>query len=471
MKRSKYEKKKARIQRRKAAAALAAAEAAAALERPLAISRSCPPWISTPELLARVNDRALPLPDRFVRLGTSAKRRRPGVTNPRVCMCLGSLGEEVAAFAAYSQRVVDATRPPIDAAIEQIARCVAAIWPQARVTRFGSFATGLWLPSSDVDVVVMDVLPASDAAPEPKASSSSTEAGGASSSSSSSPSASTARKAPQLTDVQALEAIASGLRGQSDWVARIDVVRSAKVPVAKLELRGGRRVDISIENSHTRRGVEASELVSAYSASLPELQPIVFVLKQFLREKALNDAFTGGLSSYAVTLMAVFLLQQMHPVEESPSPSAANPAAPGKKSKSKPPSAATPAMTSAQHRRLGDALLEFVEYYGLHFCYANTGISLRPEAFGAYLLMGPMMMMGMMPQLVVDDPVYAAGQHNAAAGAFAIARVVAALENAHYALRFHRATRFTPTPLCQLLHWSGHATGKPTQMQAPSASS
>jgi non-canonical poly(A) RNA polymerase PAPD5/7 len=378
----------------------------------------------------------------------------------------------VAAFATYSQRVVDATRPPIDAAIEQIARCVAAIWPQARVTRFGSFATGLWLPSSDVDVVVMDVLPASDDAPEVlTSSSSSTDASGASSNSS--PSASSTRKAPQLSDVQALEAIANGLRGQSDWVARIDVVRSAKVPVAKLELRGGRRVDISIENSHTRRGVEASELVSAYSASLPELQPIVFVLKQFLREKALNDAFTGGLSSYAVTLMSVFLLQQMHPVEETPSPSATNAGAASKKSKSKQPSVVTPAMTSAQHRRLGEALLEFVEYYGLHFCYANTGISLRPEAFGAYLLMGPMMMMGMMPQLVVDDPVYAAGQHNAAAGAFAIARVVAALENAHYALRFHRPTRFTPTPLCQLLHWSGHATGKPTQTQtqAPSASS
>lgn len=66
VKRSKYEKKKARIQRRKAATALAAAEAAAALERPLAIARSCPPWIATPELLARVNDRALPLPDRCV---------------------------------------------------------------------------------------------------------------------------------------------------------------------------------------------------------------------------------------------------------------------------------------------------------------------------------------------------------------------------------------------------------------------
>lgn len=382
-----------------------------------------------------------------------------------------SLGEEVAAFAAYTQRVVSATRPPIDAAIEQIARRVAAIWPQARVTRFGSFATGLWLPSSDVDVVVMDVLPSpDDVSDAPTSSGSSAEASSTVSSSTSSTSAErpSSRKAPQLSDVEALEAIADGLRGQSDWVARIDVVRSAKVPVAKLELRGGRRVDISIENSHTRRGVEASELVSAYSASLPELQPIVFVLKQFLREKALNDAFTGGLSSYAVTLMAVFLLQQMQPVKETASSSAANPATPGgKKSKNKQASAtatatATAVSTSAQHRRLGEALLEFVEYYGLHFCYANTGISLRPEAFGAYLLMGPMMMMGMMPQLVIDDPVYAAGQHNAAAGAFAIARVVAALENAHYALRFHRATRFTPSPLCQLLHWSGHAGAKHT---------
>lgn len=380
------------------------------------------------------------------------------------------LGEEVAAFASYTQRVVDVASAPIDAAIEQIARRVAAIWPHARVTRFGSFATGLWLPSSDVDVVVMGVLPVgpepsekkttndADSAASETATTSSSEVIGASSRDSDS------SAAKQLSDVEALEAIAEGLRGQTEWVARIDVVRSAKVPVAKVQLRGGRRVDISIENSHTRRGIEASELVTAYVAALPELRPIMFVLKQFLREKALNDAFTGGLSSYAITLMVVFLLQQMEPLEEASS--SATPS--GKKSKNKQNAAAAAAaaastasanavMSSAQHRRLGEALLEFVEFYGMHFCYADTGISLRPEAFGAYLLMGPMMMMGMMPQLVIDDPVYAAGEHNAAAGAFAIARVVAALENAHYALHFHRPTRFTPSPLSQLLHWSGHA--------------
>lgn len=319
------------------------------------------------------------------------------------------LGTELAQYAAYTQRVVTAARGPIDAAIDHIARCVTAIWPQATVTRFGSFATGLWLPSSDVDVVVLGVLDVVDSA-------------------------------DAIADgVAALEAIARGLRGQRDWVKRIDVVRGAKVPVAKLELQArGLHVDISIENGHTHRGIEASTLVRRYVRELPLLRPLVLALKQFLREKALNDAFTGGLSSYAVTLLAVFLLEH-EPTDAMDQPVKDEDA-------------------KGSGTELGRALLDFLEFYGLGFCYATTGISLRPEAFGEYLLAPLMAGLPMMPQLVIDDPVYSNGQHNAAAGAFAIARVIAALENAHYALRFHRPTRFTPSPLCQLLHWSGHDT-------------
>jgi non-canonical poly(A) RNA polymerase PAPD5/7 len=409
--RSKQERKQARLNRRKIAAQqereALAQEAEAA--RVAAISRSrlrrLPPWLPT-------------LPS--TNLQDAAVLRDLNDASRPVAL---RVGEEMTRYCAYTQRVVDAARQHIDAAMAHIAEGVHKIWPQASVTCFGSYSTGLWLPSSDVDVVVMGLSNQED------------------------------KDVPTrfLPDsVKQLEQLARQLRPQKSWVQRVDVVRGAKVPVAKLVLRRGSlkegdnevllRVDISIENVQTSHGMEASKLVRTYVADLPRLKPLMMVLRQFLREKALNSAFTGGLSSYSVTLLAVYMMEmQRHQEDEDEQENGPD---------------ETPEEREAS--KLGQLLLDFLEYYGTSFDYYTTGLSLKPEAFGAYPLAAHLNGLPLMPQLVIDDPVYKNGQHNAAAGAFALARVVAALENGYYALWFHRPTQFTPTPLCQLLHWSGH---------------
>lgn len=309
-------------------------------------------------------------------------------------------------YCTYTSEIVASLQKSINEAIAHISTCVQTIWPEATVTCFGSFASGLWLPSSDVDVVVMGLSNEND--PDVKT--------------------------RFVLGIKELQQIASRLRKQK-WVQRIDVVGSAKVPVAKLVLaENDLRVDISIENLHTRHGIEASDMVREYVTAMPILHSLIIVVKQLLREKGLNNAFTGGLSSYAVALMALYLIERQGMTEES-GPEA-----------------------------LGQLLMEFLEFYGMTFSYATTGISLKPEAFGEYFLASHLLLsngVALMPQLVLDDPVYLDGQHNAAAGAFGIARVIAAFENSFYAISFHRPSKFTPTPLCQLLHWSGH-TSPPT---------
>ncbi|KAE9046379.1 hypothetical protein PR003_g5551 [Phytophthora rubi] len=415
--RSKLERKKARLNRRTIAAAAERDALARETEaaRVAAISRSrlrrLPPWLPT-------------LPSTNSQDG-AVLRDLNDVSRPVELR----VGEEMLRYCAYTQRVVDAARQHIDAAIAHISDGVRKIWPHASVMCFGSYSTGLWLPSSDVDVVVVGLSNSED------------------------------RDVPTRfvpDGVKELEQLARQLRPQRTWVQRVDVVRGAKVPVAKLILRRGTqkdgdeatllRVDISIENVQTSHGMEASKLVRQYVSDMPRLKPLLMVLRQILREKALNSAFTGGLSSYAVTLLAVFLMEmQRHqdPEEEEE--------AEGEGAKE----------TAEQREamKLGQLLLDFLEYYGTSFDYYTTGISLKPEAFGAYPLAAHLSLtngLPLMPQLVIDDPVYKNGQHNAAAGAFALARVVAALENGYFALCFHRPTQFTPTPLCQLLHWSGH---------------
>jgi len=41
----------------------------------------------------------------------------------------------------------------------------------------------------------------------------------------------------------------------------------------------------------------------------PTLEYLVFVLKQFLLQRDLNEVFTGGVSSYSLILMAISFLQ------------------------------------------------------------------------------------------------------------------------------------------------------------------
>ncbi len=45
------------------------------------------------------------------------------------------------------------------------------------------------------------------------------------------------------------------------------------------------------------------------AGSYPTLQRLVFVLKQFLLQRDLNEVFTGGISSYSLILMTISFLQ------------------------------------------------------------------------------------------------------------------------------------------------------------------
>lgn len=43
--------------------------------------------------------------------------------------------------------------------------------------------------------------------------------------------------------------------------------------------------------------------------AIPPLRPLVLVVKAFLKEACLNEVFTGGLSSFSLTLMVLAHLQ------------------------------------------------------------------------------------------------------------------------------------------------------------------
>ncbi len=54
-------------------------------------------------------------------------------------------------------RGVHANQMMCQRTISRVEQVVTRLWPQSRVEIFGSYASGLWLPSSDIDLVIVGV--------------------------------------------------------------------------------------------------------------------------------------------------------------------------------------------------------------------------------------------------------------------------------------------------------------------------
>ncbi|NXC20418.1 PAPD5 polymerase, partial [Corythaeola cristata] len=78
------------------------------------------------------------------------------------------------------------------------------------------------------------------------------------------------------------------------------------------------KVDISF---NVQNGVKAAQLIKDFIKKYPVLPYLVLVLKQFLLQRDLNEVFTGGIGSYSLFLMAVSFLQ-LHPREDACMPNA-----------------------------------------------------------------------------------------------------------------------------------------------------
>ncbi|XP_076032218.1 uncharacterized protein LOC143020007 isoform X2 [Oratosquilla oratoria] len=163
--------------------------------------------------------------------------------------------------------------------VERIEQVIVDLWPQARVEIFGSFRTGLYLPTSDIDLVVIgkwDSLP-----------------------------------------LRTLEKAL--LDNKIAQTSSLKVLDRASVPIVKLtDSETDIKVDISFNMSS---GVNSARLIKDFKAMYPALPKLVMVLKQFLLQRDLNEVFTGGISSYSLILMTVSFLQ-LHPRLDASQPNA-----------------------------------------------------------------------------------------------------------------------------------------------------
>jgi len=119
------------------------------------------------------------------------------------------------------------------------------------------------------------------------------------------------------------------------------------VPILNfIEKHSGFEIDISINASS---GIDGRSIIKKFIQQCPAIKPLNIVLKQFLELIDLNKVFTGGLSSYALTLMVISFLQ-IHPLVRSGRIDPMN--------------------------NLGMMLIEFLELYGVCFNHNKVGITL-----------------------------------------------------------------------------------------------
>jgi non-canonical poly(A) RNA polymerase PAPD5/7 len=151
--------------------------------------------------------------------------------------------------------------------VKQLRKVVKAIFPSASLSIFGSSAVDLYLPCSDIDVVVHNCD----------------------------------------SSKKSMYKIAHSLR-QSGFASDTQVISKAKVPVIKCEVPSKEISRIDISFGHTS-GLDAIPQIQEYVKAYPNLRPLVFFLKMYLLQRGLNEPFTGGLGSFALILMLVSFFQ------------------------------------------------------------------------------------------------------------------------------------------------------------------
>lgn len=194
---------------------------------------------------------------------------------------------------------------------------------------FGSYTTQLFLPLSDIDMVVLGVDP-----------------------------------------------VRGNLRSLASALVRAkvcpypQVIDKAKVPIVKfVDTRTGIQVDVSFNQEN---GVHNTAVVNNYLKEFDALKPLVMVLKYYMKSRDLQEPYTGGIGSYALTLMVVSFLQVRNLSNISIFLSF------------KSSNIIFDTLQQQAHyesgkpeTNLGYLLIDFFDFYGYAFNYYTTGISVR----------------------------------------------------------------------------------------------
>ncbi|CAD7704632.1 unnamed protein product, partial [Ostreobium quekettii] len=259
----------------------------------------------------------------------------------------GRLHEEIVAFAqqCFPSREELQLMQLMEQGLGQVEQATLEVFPNSKTILFGSQASSLSLPGSDMDVVILGAGRDICAPAE---------------------SFTTVEK---NAVVQKLGMLLENLKRRGLVAGRGRVLASAKVPIVKVLMRLGSKalsVDISMG---VKNGAAAVELIQSYVMGMPTVRPLVVVLKAILKERNLNEVYSGGISSYVLFNMVV-----SHLVSEGHQSNLSN--APLLSSVARQIDFLQKGLREVEHD-LGRLLVRFLKRFGNFFQYDTMAVSIR----------------------------------------------------------------------------------------------
>ena len=268
---------------------------------------------------------------------------------------LDCLSADLTDFEIFVKLRIEKEKDIYDTLIKNIQNAVDKSIPNYVVNLYGSHATNLCLPWSDLDVVLIQ-------------SKKILENGGN-------------IDMDFQDDNSILLSKLYEYISKEPWVKDCKLISKASVPIIKIlaiEKYNNMSIDISIQDGK-HFGLKCVELVKKLLDEYKSLKPMTLAIKNILKRANLNDPYKGGISSYGIILMIVFFLQKQKLSGEDISPGENN-------------------------CNLGKLFFDFLKYYAIFFesnkIIINTNDGMNDKIFNEYELYS----MGHSSELIIIDP-------------------------------------------------------------------
>jgi non-canonical poly(A) RNA polymerase PAPD5/7 len=167
------------------------------------------------------------------------------------------LQRDILDFQEYTKEQIRRVKATQEELIRLIQESVNEVLPDYEVKLYGSHATNLCLQWSDLDVVLIN------------------------------------KKNYSFSSLHSLQGLYINLL-EKPWKKTIKLIDSALIPIIKMtssEHHNSMHIDISIQDSK-HYGLKCVDLVKSFMKEYEALEPLIFALKNILKNANLNDPYT-----------------------------------------------------------------------------------------------------------------------------------------------------------------------------------
>ena len=196
---------------------------------------------------------------------------------------ISALQKNLTDYTSFIKTKTKSKLPIVKTLINHIQTLLSSITSDYTVNIFGSYAYGLSLPWSNIDIMLV-------------------------------PTESASKQLSKGNDIYLLNAL-NRLIADQHWLMSKTYITQLLIPVIHITTTNEfehMKLSITVYNSETHYGIESVKLIKSFLTAYNVLEPIIIALKTIIKNANLNNQYKGGLSSYGLILMVVSFIQSQN---------------------------------------------------------------------------------------------------------------------------------------------------------------